>query len=522
MYEDFADKIIDHISSGGCDDVFSKPFFASRWDEELLTKEDWRAFFRTQISAAITQNPVHVGSLCYIAIPKSRYSFRAIARVSLIDTLKYTALVFKVGKDIEAARLPKSVVFSNRFDATSLTLDRSNFDNFRLTSKYLSESKEYKIKIITDISNFYDRISIHKLENIMREINADSVIVDKINKILIHWSRQQSFGIPVGSDASRLLAEAMLINADRELSSHDIKFVRYVDDYRIFCKSPGQAYEAMHLLDAALRQEGLFLNSGKTKLIDLTHGHVEPDGDKVEFEPIDPEEKIEQTKLVRGRYSVRIAKFYRFPGKEAIDRFRQLDLASELAKASNPNVTEEALKDFIKASIYAVQPDFSWLSQILEIYPHLIPYVVDAIVKESENNNERFDEAFRSKAIDELRSIYLKFPRIDYFRIQAVRLLCQIDPNCDDFLSKELLKLKGSEEILFSQIVQFLGSKMPRGRFLELLGHYGSYGPCSKASLAFALKRGLVLTGDERSANIKNLSHGELDSFLKQVLRTDS
>lgn len=519
MQANFADKIIAHVAESGCDDVLSKPFFCDRWDEELLKDSIWLDFLKGQIGAAMTQNPVAVGNLCNIAIPKSRYTFRNISHMSLVDTLKYTALVFSIGSEIESARLPKSVIFSNRFDARSLKLDRSNYDGFRRSSKKLSDSGKYKVKIITDISNFYDRLSLHKLENILKEKGCSLKTVEKINDILIRWSNQQSFGIPVGSDASRLLAEAMLINADKELSLHRIKFIRYVDDYRIFCSSHERAYEAMQLLDRALRREGLFLNSGKTKLIDLSAGHEEEDERKAEFEPIDTEEKIEKTKIIRGRYTSRIAKYYRFPGKEAIQNLQSVDLASEISKVSNPSISEEDLKRFVKAAIYAAHPDFSWLENIVDIFPHLIPYVVDAISKEWERDSSRFDVTFRKKCIAKFRSIFRVYTRNEYFRIQSCRLLCTIDSKCGEFLAKEILKLQSGGEVIFSQVVYFLSGQIPRSQFLDMLDRFQSYGLFSKASLVFILQRSLVLTQEERRAQLKNLAKFELDPFLLKLMR---
>lgn len=519
MHANFADKIIDHIASTGCDDVLSKPFFCDRWEEDLLKEASWRDFLRAEIGGAIAQNPVAIGDLCHIAVPKSRYTFRTVSHMSLVDTLKYTALVFFIGKEIESSRLSKKIVFSNRFDPRALKLDRSNYDGFREESKRLSESGRYKVKVITDIANYYDRLNIHKLESILKEKGCDPKIVSKINDILIRWSKKQSFGIPVGSDASRLLAEAMLINADKELSEHRVKFIRYVDDYRIFCSSQERAYEAMQLLDRALRREGLFLNSGKTKLIDLTRGHEEERPDTAEFEPIDVDEKVVKTRLERGRYASRIAKYYHFPGKEAVKKLRALDLSRELEKARDPTVSEDDLKNFVKAAIYASTPDFSWLERVLDLYPHLIPYVVDAVIKEFNRDKATFDKAFLKRAVAKFRTIFRSYSRNDYFRIQACRLLCEIDKNCGEFLSMEISRLNSGEEVVLSQVIYFLKDRVPRSRFLDMISKFSSYGAFSRTSLGYILYKELVLKQDERRAQMKNLSRFELDPFLLKLLK---
>lgn len=512
---------MNHIALSGCDDVLSKPFFPDRWDEQLLAEPKWQDFLKMEIGGALTRNPVVVGSVCHIAVPKGRHTFRTVAHMSLCDTLKYTALVFSIGREIESKRLPKNVVFSNRFDARRYVLDRKGYDKFRVESKALSESGRYKIKIITDVANFYDRLNLHKLENILKEIKCELSVVSKLNDILVRWSQQQSFGIPVGTDASRLLAEAMLINADRELADHRIKFIRYVDDYRIFCSSPERAYEAMQVLDAALRREGLFLNSGKTKLVDLELEKDEDEAEDREFERIDLEERIEKTvRVPAGRYSSRIAKYYKYPGKEAISALRKVDLSSLLLEIRKPNASEDRLKFYVKAAIYAENPSFDEIKKVLALYPHLIPYVCDAIVKEMSAEGVLHDLKFQRQAIAHFRAVFRNFPKNDYFRIQAARMLCSADSKCGAFLARELMKVETSREVLFSQIVYMAKDKIPRSAFIEMISKYSSYGYVARTSLLFILMEGLILKDEEQRAQIRHLRKVEVDGFLNQLLKS--
>jgi hypothetical protein len=516
-----AHKVINHIALSGCDDVFGRPFFPDRWDEQLLSDPKWQDFLRSEISAALTQNPVTIGNVSYLSVPKGRHTFRSVCHLSLSDTLKYTALAFSIGKTIEAARQPKSVVFSNRFDGRSFTLNRKGYDLFRQKSKELSDSGKYKIKVITDISNFYDRLNLHKLENILKEIGCDEATVGKLNDVLMRWSHQQSYGLPVGTDASRLLAEAMLINADNELSKNRIKFVRYVDDYRIFCKSPEQAYEAMQVLDSALRAEGLFLNSGKTRLIDLDHENEEDSLETDHFEPIDLNEKIEKQTLVRsGRYSSRIAKYYKYPGKEAVKELQSIDVNQLLKEISQPSCQEDKLKLYIKASIYASQPNFVFIENALSLYPHLIPYACDALIKETGDDGIIKDDKYCKSAVRYFRNIYRKFLNNDYFRIQIIRLLSQIDSDVGSFISKEISNIKPSQDIQFSQTLYIAGQKLPRVAFLRMLSNYHSYGYVARTCLIYCLVKGNILKDEERKAQIRNFKRTEPDGFLNKLLKS--
>lgn len=456
-----------------------------------------------------------------MAVPKGRHTFRSVAHLSLSDTLKYTALAFSLGKTIESARLSKSTVFSNRFNARTFSLNRKGYDLFRQKSKYLSESGKYNVKVVTDISNFYDRLNLHKLQNILLEIGCEPVTVSKLNDILLRWSQQQSYGLPVGTDASRLLAEAMLINADRELSKHRIKFVRYVDDYRVFCKSPEQAYEAMQVLDAALRAEGLFLNSGKTRLIDLEHDNEEEPQEIEHFEPIDPTEKIEKHKRVSsGRYSSRIAKFYKYPGKEAIKSLQDIELDNLLKEIKEPNCPEDKLKLYVKASIYAAQPSFSDLESAISLYPHLIPYVCDALIKEMNGAGVINDHSYRRQAIRHFRKCYRNLNRNDYFRVQIIKFLCEVDNSIGQFISSQIFNVKPSQDIQFSQTLYLVRDKLPRSTFLRLLSNYHSYGYVARTCLIYSLVKTHILSDEERKAQIRNFKKTEPDGFLNKLLKS--
>ena len=75
------------------------------------------------------------------------------------------------------------------------------------------------------------------------------------------WSGRDSYGLPVGGNASRLLAEAALIDIDRYLISQNITYVRFVDDFRIFAENTDQAAYFFQVLQSRLAEDGLTLNS---------------------------------------------------------------------------------------------------------------------------------------------------------------------------------------------------------------------------------------------------------------------
>ncbi|WP_347162197.1 RNA-directed DNA polymerase, partial [Peptostreptococcus anaerobius] len=86
-----------------------------------------------------------------------------------------------------------------------------------------------------------------------------------------YWANRDSYGLPVGSNASRILAEVALIDVDNYLLSKGINFCRFVDDYRIFAKNAFEAHSNLALLTLKLSKEGMFLNTQKTKVKDISN-----------------------------------------------------------------------------------------------------------------------------------------------------------------------------------------------------------------------------------------------------------
>jgi hypothetical protein len=92
--------------------------------------------------------------------------------------------------------------------------------------------------------------------------------VKAIMQMLSGWNGTESYGIPVGNQPSRLLAEAALIDVDEAMLAAEFEFVRFNDDYRILAKSHDQAYRRLAFLaDILYRIHGLTLQPQKTTVL---------------------------------------------------------------------------------------------------------------------------------------------------------------------------------------------------------------------------------------------------------------
>lgn len=206
--------------------------------------------------------------------PKSRYGFRIAHQLSALDNLLLLASVVEIGAKIEAKRQPVKTrrAFSYRFAADAASgqifrADRTFKDWLHRQRSLLDQNKKIKAVVSTDISDFYARINFHRLENLLDEVASNNGASRFIKKHIKIIRAKQSFGLPVGGSAARLLSELALIDTDQALRDRNLIATRFVDDIRIFLRANESPYEALgHLAEQLSINEGLALNAAKTNV----------------------------------------------------------------------------------------------------------------------------------------------------------------------------------------------------------------------------------------------------------------
>jgi len=258
---------IAHLSRYGDTDIFPHlpelSFFADERDGVVaeLAKLDLDTYTPTGAVEALA--------------PKGRYSFRIAHQLPALDTLLLLACVIEIGGQIEAKRQSGSAAraFSYRFavDADAgqvFSPDRTYKDWLHRQKRLVTNDKKVRRIIATDISDYYSRINFHRLENLLDEAAPGHGAVRFIKKHIKIIRAKQSFGLPVGGSAARLLAELALIDTDQALKDRGLAVTRFVDDFRIFLTASDNTYDALGFLAERLGiTEGLSLNSAKTRVL---------------------------------------------------------------------------------------------------------------------------------------------------------------------------------------------------------------------------------------------------------------
>jgi Reverse transcriptase (RNA-dependent DNA polymerase) len=256
------DWALQHVLKFGDTDVLPTPF------EYDAIKDDW-----TKIQSYLSKVDLHTWTVHAhrsLLAPKGRYAFRVVTQLDPLDFILYSALVREIGTDLEAARVPraKEIVFSYRvaFSSDGQLFDPTiGYDGFLRKADKETRKKSVTFVALADIADFYHRIYHHRLENSLSAATSRGNHVKAVMRLLSQWNGTETFGIPVGNAPSRVLAESLIVDVDEALLSIESNFIRYNDDYRIFCTSSSEAYRTIAFLAETLyRNHGLTLQPQKT------------------------------------------------------------------------------------------------------------------------------------------------------------------------------------------------------------------------------------------------------------------
>jgi len=228
---------------------------------------------------------------------KSNINFRVVHQLDPIDSLIYTALVYEISEKIENYRIPKSEMIACSYriktDLNSFfDKDDTGYQNYISRIERLSKDFENGFILFCDITDFYNQIYTHRIQNIISEAGNGELELQSniLERFLLGLNKKTSRGVPVGPAASIVLAEAIMIDIDRKIMNYTRDFVRWVDDVRIFTRTQEEAIRILHDLSKYLySSHRLVLSSEKTK--------IEPVGSFIKYY-FENEEKEEQKAIL--------------------------------------------------------------------------------------------------------------------------------------------------------------------------------------------------------------------------------
>jgi len=262
------DWALKHALTLGDTDIFPEIF------EFQAISDDWANIKKSIQSTDILDWRVRPFRRCLV--PKHRFGFRISTQLDPLDFLVFTALIIEIGKKLEAVRVPTidNIVHSYRFAPSPdghMFSDQYTYQSFQKASQAVCDKHNSSHVVIADIADFFPRLYTHRIDNALDSaLGIGHMHAKALKDLIAHWAGSYSYGIPVGSAASRLIAEVTIADIDQLLLSEGVTYIRYSDDFRIFCPSEAEAYKYLTLMARLLLDNhGLTLQQNKTKIISV-------------------------------------------------------------------------------------------------------------------------------------------------------------------------------------------------------------------------------------------------------------
>jgi hypothetical protein len=291
-------------------------------------------------------------------VPVGYTGFRWATQIEPFWNAYFLALVLRIAEEIEAQRVApgEQRVFSYRYqydEEHGKLFAESNWRSYRRQAQEIARAHNFVA--VTDISDFYPRVYHHRIDNALRRIPAAEQVRAKILKLLMVFSRGDSYGLPVGGPASRILAELALNDVDRHLEVMGVNFCRYADDYTIGAESKNEAHRALVTLAEKLGHEGLALQKQKTRVLTCEE-YLESVG------LLDPEENAENTATAEDRLLSISVRFDPYAPNAAADyenlraALREIDIVGILGREVAKAAIDQTIARQAISAVSALEP----------------------------------------------------------------------------------------------------------------------------------------------------------------------
>lgn len=319
----------------------------------------------------------------------------------------------------------------------------------------------------------------------------------RLMALSFHLSSQTSYGLPVGGNASRILAEMLLNSVDRLLVANRVTFARFVDDYYIFCQTKEQAHRDLAFLsDSLLQNEGLSLSRTKTRL--MTQAEFLRSSPLAEPEVADSQSEHNARSFLR----IRLA-FDRYSATADIDYDKlrsevdKYDVLSLLASEFDKSRVDEVLTRQIVKSLRFMEQAIreravlSIVENLEKLYP-VFSTVSIAILRMIDELSEPTRTLIYNK-VRELRSTDSHIMLVPAHLNFAVRILARDNSEEAEQVLVELFNSKRANMMVRRDIVLAMAKRNSTHWISNVLKQYATLTPWEKRSLIVAS----YILGDE-------------------------
>lgn len=313
-----------------------------------------------------------------IFIPKKSNLVRPLSLLKFKDLLVYQAII-NVIADVAYDNI--SPYYNNRIFGNFYNTSKENEkDRIFFFKPWKQQWKKFEQRTIShyedgyiflsefDIASFFDTIDHYILQQILEGTHGiDNFISTFLLNLLgaftndfSHQKFEGKHGIPQGPIGSAFLADLYLLHLDLEVKNSriNIRYIRYVDDIRIFSKDKITAQRSIAYLDLSARDLGLI-----------------PQASKILVRKIDDINRV--IKHQKSKFSV-ISKEFKKGGRLKSKTHR--NLKERFLSCFNLNSTEEYLdKTIIKFSLYKLNKDEDVKTVLINNFENLYIHFEDVL-----------------------------------------------------------------------------------------------------------------------------------------------
>jgi len=236
----------------------------------------------------------------------------------------------------------------------------------------LKKQLNTKYFVNVDISNFFSSIYSHSIpwaligkEKAKFNQNASNDWYNRIDKGVRAIKNNETNGIPIGPDTSNIVSEILLSQIDKYLLNKKYNYIRFIDDYKCYCKSKDKVDNFIKDLSSQLEKYQLTLNTRKTEIVELP--------------------KIITDDWVRQLRNFSFSKNNKIIFKEAQD---YLDLSISLSKEKGDYSPFKYAVKVLKNKQFIKYLDYKkiilYISNIVYIHPYIID-IFDILISKSFN-----------------------------------------------------------------------------------------------------------------------------------------
>ena len=253
--------------------------------------------------------------------------------------------------------------------APGRAIDTASLATKRRSQRHLASA--YPVVLGLDINTFYGSIYTHSIpwavlgkqeaKNRYRAKKLNGHWSDTLDRLVRNCNQQQTIGIPIGPDTSRIVSELILSRIDVEitatgsgLSSQQV--YHNIDDYQIGCLGIGEAEDAQGRFVRTISRYELRLNDFKTS---VDHG--------IAFAPSNFQRHFDTLSSQHGR--------------NFVEHFFEI-LYTQILLHPNTNVVGYALKRFARKLARNAERDLvrEYLQRLIFATPHQARWILPLLL----------------------------------------------------------------------------------------------------------------------------------------------